>query len=121
MQPLKSKSCAQLVNYFSEIKNTQPVTVKGLYIIMSVYKIFKYIINYSYTPGSLWQYYRDEQSDLITDSESSKLKPTLTENTFTDHNNNINYIKNVTIDVPKQVCKKHNGNLSRFISKKALK
>ena len=37
---------------------------------MSMYNLIEYIDNYSKTYGGLWQYYRDEPNNNLTDSES---------------------------------------------------
>ena len=37
--------------------------------------------NFSKTSASLWQYYKDEPNDKLTDSESFKSKIKMTENT----------------------------------------
>ena len=47
---------------------------------MPMYKLIEYSDNYSKTSGSLWQYYKDEPSDNLTDSESFKSKVKLTGN-----------------------------------------
>ena len=39
-----------------------------------MYNLIKYNDNYSKTSGSLWQYYKDEANDNLTDSESFKSK-----------------------------------------------
>ena len=39
-----------------------------------MYNLIEYSDNYSETSGSLWEYYRDEPSDNLTDSESFKSK-----------------------------------------------
>ena len=39
---------------------------------MPLYSLIEYSDNYSKTSGSLWQYYRDELNDNITESESFK-------------------------------------------------
>ena len=41
---------------------------------MPMYKLIEYSDNYSKTSGSLWQYYKDEPNDNLTDSESFKSK-----------------------------------------------
>ena len=45
-------------------------------LVMLMYNLIKYNDNYSKTSGSLWQYYKDEANDNLTDSESfnSKMK-----------------------------------------------
>ena len=43
-------------------------------LVMLMYNLIKYNDNYSKTSGSLWQYYKDEANDNLTDSESFKSK-----------------------------------------------
>ena len=46
-----------------------------------MYNITEYSDNYSKTPGSLWQYYRDVPNDNLTDSEPFKSKRKIPGNT----------------------------------------
>ena len=41
---------------------------------MKMYNLIEYSDNYSKTSGSLWQYYKDNPNDNITQSESLKSK-----------------------------------------------
>ena len=41
---------------------------------MPMYNLIEYSDNYSKTTGRLWQYYKDEPNDNLTDSESIKFK-----------------------------------------------
>ena len=43
-------------------------------IVMAMYKLIEYSDNYSKTSGSLWQYYKDDLHDNMTQSESFKSK-----------------------------------------------
>ena len=45
---------------------------------MPMYNLIEYCKNYRNTIGSLWNYYRDESVDPITDSESFKFKKIIT-------------------------------------------
>ena len=45
---------------------------------MPVYNLLEYSDNYSKTSGSLWQYYKDDPNDNLTDSESFKSKVKIT-------------------------------------------
>ena len=45
---------------------------------MPMYNLIEYSGNYAKTPGSLWQYYRDEPNNHIADSESFKSKLKIT-------------------------------------------
>ena len=53
---------------------------------MPMYSLIEYSDNCSKTSGSLWQYYRDEPNDNLTDSESFKYKIKITGNTPVDGN-----------------------------------
>ena len=41
---------------------------------MPTYNLIEYSNNYSKTSGSLWQYYKDDPNDNLTDSKSFKSK-----------------------------------------------
>ena len=43
-----------------------------------MYNLIEYSDNYSKTSGSLWQYYKDDPNDNLTDSESFKSKVKIT-------------------------------------------
>ena len=43
-------------------------------IVMPMHNLIEYSDNYSKTSGSLWQYYKDDPNDSLTDSESFNLK-----------------------------------------------
>ena len=43
-----------------------------------MYNLIEHIENYSKTSGSLWQYYKDDPNNNMTDSESFKLKVKIT-------------------------------------------
>ena len=62
---------------------------------MPMYNLIEYSDNYSKTFGSLWQYYKDDPNDNITQSESFESKIEITGNTPTDGNT-----KDVEIIVP---------------------
>ena len=62
---------------------------------MPMYSLLEYCDNYSKTSGSLWQYYKDEPSDNLANSESFKSKVKITGNTPADGS-----AKNVEIIVP---------------------
>ena len=62
---------------------------------MPMYNLTEYSDNYSKTSGSLWQYYKDDPNDNLTDSESFKSKVKITGKTFKNGNT-----KDVEIIVP---------------------
>ena len=62
---------------------------------MPMYNLIEYSDNYSKTSGCLWEYYKDDPNDNLTDSESFKSKVKITGNTSTAGNT-----KDVEIIVP---------------------
>ena len=62
---------------------------------MPMYNLIEYSDNYSKTSGSLWQYYKDDPNDNLTDSESFKSKVKITGSTPNNGNT-----KDVEIIVP---------------------
>ena len=75
---------------FTDIDNAQDID-----IVMPVYNLIEYSDNYSKPSGSLWQYYKDDPNNNITDSESFKFKVKITGKTPNDGNT-----KDVEIIVP---------------------
>ena len=75
------KNCAPFTNCISEINNTQIDNVQDIDIVIPMYNLIEYSDNYSKTSGGLWQYYRDEPTDNLPDSESSKFKIKITAKT----------------------------------------
>ena len=68
------KNLAPFINCKSEINNAEINIAKDIDIIMPMYNLIEYSDNYSETSRSLWQYYKDEPNDNLTDSESFKSK-----------------------------------------------
>ena len=66
------------INCKSEISNTETDNAKDIDIVMPMYNLIEYSDNYSKTSGSLWQYYKDDPNDNITQSESFKSKIKIT-------------------------------------------
>ena len=62
---------------------------------MSMYNFIEYSDNYSKPSGSLWQHYKDDLNNDLTESESFKSKVKITRKTPDDGN-----IKDVEIMVP---------------------
>ena len=89
------KNCAPFTNCKSEINNIEIGNVKDIDKVMPMYDLIEFSDNYSKTSGTLWQYYRDESDDNLTDSESSKSKTKITGNTPAGGNT-----KDVEIMVP---------------------
>ena len=75
------KKCAPFNDCISQINNTQINNAKDLDAAMPIYCFIKYNDNYSKRSGNLWRYYRDEPSDILTNSESFKFRVKITGNT----------------------------------------
>ena len=76
------KNCAPFTRCISRINNTEIDNAKDIDIVMSMYNLIEYSDNYSKTSASLWQYYRDDPNDNITQSESFKSKIKITGKTL---------------------------------------
>ena len=70
------KNCAPFTKCISRINNTD--IAQDIDIVMPMYNLIEYSDNYSKTSGSLWQYYKDDPNDKITQSESFKSKTKVT-------------------------------------------
>ena len=66
---------AQFINCISKINGVKIDNAEDLDIVMPMYYLLEYSKNYRKTTGSLWNYYRNEQSNpLSSNSESFKHK-----------------------------------------------
>ena len=72
------KNCAPFVKCINRLNNTNMDTAQDIDIVMPMYNLIEYSDNYSKTSGSLWQYYKDDPNDNITQSESFKSKIKIT-------------------------------------------
>ena len=88
------------------INNTGIDTAQDIDILIPMYNLIEYSDNYSKTSGSLWQYYKDDPNDNLTDSESFKCKINITVKTSND-----GATKNVEIILPP----KYLSNFSRTL------
>ena len=76
----------------TEINKIQIDNAKDIDVVMPMYDLIEYSDNYSKTSGSLWQYYRDEQSlndagvinNFLDNSASFKFKQKITGETGAD-------------------------------------
>ena len=75
------KICAPFTTCISRINNTDIGNAHDTDIVMPMYNLIEHSDNYSKTSGSLWQYYKDDPNDNLTDSESFKSKVKITGNT----------------------------------------
>ena len=73
------KNCARFTKCISRINDTDIENVQDIDTVMPKYNLIEYSDNYSKTSRSLWQYYKDDPNDTITDSESFKSKVKITE------------------------------------------
>ena len=74
------KNYAPFTDCIIEINNTQIDNAKDLDVVIPMYNLIECSNNYSKTSGSLWQYYRDDPSDTLTNSESFKFKIKIAKN-----------------------------------------
>ena len=70
----------------SRIYNTDIDNAHDIDIVMPMYNLIEYSDNYSKTSGRLWQYYKVDPNDNLTDSESFKSKVKITGNTPNNRN-----------------------------------
>ena len=72
------KICGPFTKCISKINNTEIDNTQDIDIVMPMYNLIKDGDNYSKTSGSLWQYYKGEPNDNLTNSESFKSKVKIT-------------------------------------------
>ena len=72
------KNCAPFTKHISRINNTDIDNAQDVDILIPIDSLTEYSNNYSKTSGSLWQYYKDDPNDNITQSESFKSKTKIT-------------------------------------------
>ena len=70
-----------LLDWTSEINNTQIDNAKDIGVVMPMYNLLEYSNNYSKSSGNLWQNYRDEPNDNVANSESFRSKIKIIGNT----------------------------------------
>ena len=108
------KNCAPFNDCISEIDNNVIDKAKYVNIVMLKYNLTEYSDNYSKTSGGLWQYYRDNPNDNITQSESFKYKVKITGKTHAADNTKdfriavpLKYLSNCyrTLEMPLINCK----------------
>ena len=68
------KNCTPFTNSITEINETHVDNTEYLDVVISIYNLIEYSKNYWHTSGRLWQYYRDEPANLITNSASFRFK-----------------------------------------------
>ena len=83
------KNCAPFTKCISRINNTDIDNAHDIDIVMPMYNLIEYSDNYSKTSGSLWQYYKDDPNDNLTDSELFKSKVKITGKTPNNRNTKV--------------------------------
>ena len=102
------KNCAQFTKRITKIDETTINYVKNLDLVMPIYSLIEYSLNYSKTAGRLWFYSKDEATDFNADIsidnyfKSFEDKAKLLENTTAQSNPNQanGILKNAAIVVP---------------------
>ena len=89
------KNCAPFTKCISRINNIDIDNAQDFDIVMPMYNFIEYSDKYWKTSGSLWQYYKNDPNDNITQFELFKSKIKITEKTPADGN-----AKDVEIIVP---------------------
>ena len=100
------KNCAPFTKCISRINSTEIDNAQDIDIVIPMYNLIEYSNNYSKRSGSLWQYYKDDSNDNITQSESFKSKIKITGKTPPAGNAN-----NVEIAVPLKYLRNFWGTL----------
>ena len=107
------KNCAPFSNCINSINNIQIENAKYIDVVIPMYNLIEYSDNYSKTSVSLWQYYRDDPNNNITQSESFKYKIKITGKTLTVGNTKdvkiavpLKYLSNFwkTLELPLIIC-----------------
>ena len=104
------KNCVVFTDFISEINNAEIHNEKYIDAVMPMYNLIEYSDNYSKTSGSLWQYYRDDPNDPITESKSFKYKIKISRKTPIDGDT-----KNVKTVVPLQYLSNFWKNLEMLL------
>ena len=89
------KNCAPFTKCISRINNIDIDNAQDFDVVMPMYNFIEYSDKYWKTSGSLWQYYKNDPNDNITQSELFKSKIKITEKAPADGN-----AKDVEIIVP---------------------
>ena len=80
---LAFKNNASFINCITKINGIKIDNAEDLDVAMPMYNLLEYSENYKETIGSLWNYFRDQPSNLLsTGPESFKYKTSITGNTY---------------------------------------
>ena len=105
---LTLKNNAPFISCISKINNELVENAEDLDIIMPMYNLLEYSKNYEKTSGSLFNYYRDEPSELIISDGNNAINISIRNSKSFDYKTNIignldigeNEKEDVTIDIP---------------------
>ena len=81
-----SKNCSSFTDCISKINNTQIDHRKDLDVVMPMYNLIEYSDNYSKTSRSLWQCYKHDPNDDLSNSKSFNFKAKVTGKTPNNDN-----------------------------------
>ena len=70
-QSISFKNNAPFFNYISKINGVKIDNAEDLDVVMPMYHLLEYSKNYSKTTGSLWNYYKNEPSDILSSDSKS--------------------------------------------------
>ena len=73
---------APIINCISKINGIKIDNAEDLDVIMPMYNLLEYNKNYKKTTGSLWKYFRDEQSNPLSSCKYFKYKTSTQGNTY---------------------------------------
>ena len=80
------KNNAAFINCISKINGVKTDNTEDLHVVMPMYNLLEYSKKYKKRARSLWNYYRNEPSDLLsTNSESFKYKTSIVGKTPQDN------------------------------------
>ena len=65
------KNNAPFINCISKINGVKIDNAEDLDVVMPMYHLLEYSKNYSKTTGSLWNYYKNEPSDILSSDSKS--------------------------------------------------
>ena len=77
------KNNAPFINCITKINGIKIDNAEDLDVVIPMYNLLEYSKKFKTTTGSLWNYYRDEPTNLLSsDSKSFKYKTSITGNTY---------------------------------------
>ena len=89
------KNNAPFINCISKTNGVQIDNAEDLDVVMLMYNLLEYSKNYRKTTGSMWNYYRDEPSNLLSsNSKSFNYKTSITGNTYNVDDGEVGYDAN---------------------------